>query len=39
MKENLIVFTNYSNQIPIMLGMFGKKNVDYLYINEIILSI
>jgi hypothetical protein len=30
MKENLIVFTNYSNQIPIMLGMFGKENVDYL---------
>ena len=28
--KNLIVFTNYSNQIPIMLGMFGKENVDYL---------
>lgn len=28
--ENLIVFINYSNQIPIMLGMFGKENVKYL---------
>jgi len=30
MKENLIVFINYLNQIPIMLGMFGKENVEYL---------
>lgn len=30
MIKNLIVFINYSNQIPIMLGMFGKENVDYL---------
>jgi hypothetical protein len=30
MIENLIVFINYSNQIPIMLGMFGKENVEYL---------
>jgi hypothetical protein len=30
MEENLIVFINYSNQIPIMLGMFGKENVEYL---------
>jgi hypothetical protein len=30
MVENLIVFINYSNQIPIMLGMFGKENVEYL---------
>lgn len=29
-EENLIVFINYSNQIPIMLGMFGKENVEYL---------
>jgi len=28
--ENLIVFINYSNQIPIMLGMFGKNNLEYL---------
>ena len=28
--ENLIVFINYSNQIPIMLGMFGKENLEYL---------
>jgi hypothetical protein len=28
--ENLIVFINYSNQIPIMIGMFGKNNLEYL---------
>lgn len=28
--ENLIVFIDYSHQIPIMLGMFGKENVEYL---------
>jgi hypothetical protein len=28
--ENLIVFINYSNQIPIMLGMFGRENLQYL---------
>jgi hypothetical protein len=28
--ENLIVFINYSNQIPIMIGMFGKENLEYL---------
>jgi hypothetical protein len=27
--ENLIIFTNYSNQIPIILGMFGKENLEY----------
>ena len=28
--ENLIVFINYGNQLPIMLGMFGKENLEYL---------
>jgi hypothetical protein len=28
--ENLIAFIGYGNQLPIMLGMFGKKNVEYL---------
>lgn len=28
--ENLIVFIGYGHQIPIMLGMFGKENVEYL---------
>lgn len=28
--ENLIVFIGYSNQLPIMLGMFGKENLEYL---------
>jgi hypothetical protein len=27
--ENIIVFINYSNQIPIVLGMFGKDNLEY----------
>lgn len=27
--ENLITFINYSNQIPIILGMFGKENLEY----------
>lgn len=27
--ENLIVFVNYSNQIPILLGMLGKENLEY----------
>lgn len=27
--ENLITFVNYSNQIPIILGMFGKENLEY----------
>ena len=27
--ENIIVFINYSNQIPIVLGMFGKENLEY----------
>ena len=30
MVENIMIFINYSNQIPIMLGMFGKENVEYL---------
>lgn len=29
-EENLMVFITYSNQLPIMIGMFGKENVDYL---------
>jgi len=28
--RNLIVFIDYGSQIPIMLGMFGKENVEYL---------
>ena len=28
--ENLIVFIGYDNQIPIVLGMFGKENLEYL---------
>jgi len=28
--KNLIVFINYGNQIPIMLGIFGKNNVEYI---------
>ena len=28
--ENIIVFINYSNQIPIVLGMFGKDNLEYV---------
>ncbi len=28
--ENLIVFIGYDNQIPIVLGMFGKQNLEYL---------
>jgi hypothetical protein len=28
--ENIIVFINYSNQIPIVLGMFGKDNLEYI---------
>ena len=28
--ENLIVFIGYGNQIPIVLGMFGKENLEYL---------
>lgn len=28
--ENLIVFIGYGHQLPIMLGMFGKDNVEYL---------
>ncbi len=27
--ENLITFVNYSNQIPIILGMLGKENLEY----------
>lgn len=28
--ENLIVFIGYGHQIPIVLGMFGKENLEYL---------
>ena len=27
---NLITFINYSNQIPIVLGLFGKENLEYI---------
>lgn len=26
---NLVIFINYSNQIPILLGLFGKENLEY----------
>jgi len=28
--KNLIVFVGYGHQIPIVLGMFGKENLEYL---------
>jgi hypothetical protein len=28
--ENLIVFVGYGHQLPIVLGMFGKENLEYL---------
>ena len=33
--ENLIVFINYSNQIPVILGMLGKENlISWIEIKE-----
>jgi hypothetical protein len=28
--ENLIVFLGYTHELPIVLGMFGKENIEYL---------